>query len=84
VSDLVTLRTAWEARSPYLRGEHFAEPYITALEAEVERLRDAIRTFVYANDTEPGLDRPITTEQWERAWEAALDGLRKALEGATL
>ena len=57
---------------------------LTELRKEAKRLRDAIRTLVYANDTEPSEERPVTPEQWERAWEAALDGLRKALEGATL
>ena len=55
---------------------------LTELRKEVERLRAVVRDFVYANDTDPGLDRLITTEQWEQAWEAALDGLRNALEGA--
>ena len=52
-----------------------------ALEAEVERLRESIAQFVYANDTEVSDDRPITPEEWEADWETAMSGLRAALAG---
>ena len=54
---------------------------IEELEAEVERLRESIAQFVYANDTEVSDDRPITPEEWEADWETAMSGLRAALAG---
>lgn len=60
--------------------ENNAEDRRVSASFEIARLRNAIRTFVYANDTEPGLDRPITPKQWERAWNAAVEGLRATLD----
>ena len=57
------------------------QEYIARLEAEVERLRESIAQFVYANDTEVSDDRPITPEEWEADWETAMSGLRAALAG---
>ena len=55
---------------------------VVGLQREIDLLHKVIRDFVYANDTAPGDYWPVTPEMWERSWDAAMDGLRAALEGA--
>ena len=62
-------------------ADRYLAQRVLALEAEVERLRESIAQFVYANDTEVSDDRPITPEEWEADWETAMSGLRAALAG---